>query len=185
MTCPRGLTFTALLLMSAVQLLANAGQPHVIIDDPPPCNSSTATKITTLSFTFTADGSGGSAAPLCFENDSTALWYFVEVDVPAPDPPSVHIYPDSNIYSFKVRQWIAEDGGYATIDFFNTSHLVGIGIGTDFTIDIGTTGWTPGGLFQVFANEMDENEPTPEPMTVLLLAAGLAPVLSRWRSRLR
>ena len=122
-----------------------------------------------FSFSFESNGSGGDGgSPLCFVNKSNARWDSLELDVPAPDP-ILPIIVESNAFNQHRRS------GARTRCICNVPALRGPGLpnGTFFTIDIGTTGWTPNATFQTFVN--------PEPGTIILFLTGLAPVL--WRRR--
>ncbi len=166
MTRLRPLLLLSGFLMMAATHFAFAGPPHIIITDPPSCSS---TPVFGFSFSFESNGSGGDGgSPLCFVNKSNARWDSLELDVPAPDP-ILPIIVESNAFT-SIVEVAPEHGAFAT---FLLSGGPGLPNGTFFTIDIGTTGWTPNATFQTFVN--------PEPGTIILFLTGLAPVL--WRRR--
>jgi hypothetical protein len=150
-----------------------AFDPGIHVDDPQGPGTPVG-----LSFTFTSDASGGGL--LNFVNTSGVTFTTLEFNVPAPLP-SAPIVCGGNAYPTCFRQWLTE-GEFATVDFNGGP---GIPDGTMFQVDLGTTGWTPNATFEAFANETDEEEPTPEPGVLTLLASGLAAVWFRRSTFLR
>jgi hypothetical protein len=147
-----------------------AADPGVHVDDP----KGSFTPVG-LNFTFMSDASGGGVSS--FSNTSGVTFTFLEIDVAAPMPPGP-ITCGGNAFTTCFRQWFTE-GEFATIDFFGGP---GIANGMAFTIDLGTTGWTPNAIFTASANETDEPEPTPEPGMLTLVASGVGALWLRKKS---
>jgi hypothetical protein len=177
-TCMKRLRILFLLvltMMSANRLQASSqpNDPRIIISGG---HDSLApfTSIFGLTFTFFANGSGGGF--LTFTNMSGVDWTYLEVNVPAPMPAGTIMCGGTAFTTCFVQP--QTEGQFATVDFFG-----GLGIlnGHTFTIDLGSSGWTPGftpmGEFQAQANPV--GEPEPEPATLVLFLTGFAPVLVR------
>ena len=141
--------------------------PGIHVDDPQGPGTPVG-----LSFTFTSDASGGGL--LNFINTSGVTFTTLEFNVPPPSP-LAPIVCGGNAFTNCFRQFLVE-GGFATIDFFGGP---GIPDGTPFQIDLGASGWTPNATFEAFANESDEEEPTPEPGVITLFASGVAAIWFR------
>lgn len=163
-----------LVIFVALALTCNswlmAFDPIVHVDDPQGPGTPVG-----LSFTFTSDAFGGGL--LNFTNTSGVTFTSLEINVPAPLPPAP-ISCGGNAFTSCFQQWLVE-GNFATIDFFGGP---GIPNGMLFQVDLGASGWTPNATFDAFANETDEQEPTPEPGMVALFASGLTAVWLRRKS---
>jgi hypothetical protein len=155
------LRMTALIVQLLCSTWVLAADPVIHVDDP-----TGSFALVGLSFNFTSDGSGGGVSS--FTNASGVAFTFLEIDVAAPMPPGP-IMCGGNAFTTCFQQWFTE-GGFATIDF---SGGPGIANGMPFTIDLGSTGWTPNAIFTASANETDEPEPTPEPGMLTLVASGI------------
>jgi hypothetical protein len=167
----RGLLLTAMVLACVAQVQAGpqpAVDPRLIVNNTHVPVSS-CTTLTTLSFDFMANPSGGGM--FCFTNDSTEAWTFLEFDTPVFDPTDVITCGGT---SFATCAVLRQPGDFAIIDF---SGGAGIGIGDSFTIDLGASGWPPNGEFHGVAN--------PEPSSLALCCAGLVPLLGRRIRNLR
>lgn len=158
---------TALLLCSTWIVAAD---PRVHVDDP----TGSFTRVG-LMFGFTSNASGGGVFD--FTNASGVTFEFLEINVPAPMPPG-RITCGGNAFIQCFRE-SRPDGGFATIDFFGGP---GIANGGGFSIDLGTTGWTPNADFAVSAS--GPNQPTPEPGTLTLVASGVGALWLRRKSSL-
>jgi hypothetical protein len=150
-----------------------AFDPGIHVDDPQGPGTPVG-----LSFTFTSDGSGGGL--LNFINTSGVTFTTLEFNVPPPSP-LAPIVCGGNAFTNCFRQYLVE-GEYATIDFFGGP---GIPDGTMFQVDLGASGWTPNATFEAFANEPDEEEPTPEPCMLTLFASGVGAIWLQRRGFLR
>jgi hypothetical protein len=161
----RVLLLTAIALACVAQLQAGplpAVDPRLIINNTHVPVSS-CTTLTTLTFSFMANPSGGGL--FCFTNDSTETWTSLAIDTPSFNPTDVITCGGD---TFETCMVLLQPGNFAIIDFSGGS---GIGIGDSFTIDLGHSGWPPMGEFDATAN--------PEPSTLALACAGLVPLL--WR----
>ncbi len=163
MTGSRFVLALALLACLALPLSLYAGDPRVIINDPP----FACPVVTGLSFDFFSDASGGGS--LCFMNMSGVTWTQLDVNVPAPMP--IDVITCGGIAFSSCLVLPPEDGAYATIEFFGGP---GIGNTVAFTVDLGATGWTPNAEFNAYANQ-------PEPTTLVLLATGAVAAAMRRR----
>jgi hypothetical protein len=161
----RVLLLTALVLACVAQMQAGpAVDPRFIVNNTHSLAPvSSCTSLTTLTFDFMANPSGGGM--FCFTNDSTEAWTFLEVDTPSFNPTDVITCGGT---TFETCVILRQPGNFAIIDF---SGGPGIGIGDSFTIDLGASGWPPNGEFQAVAN--------PEPSSLALSFAGLVPILGR------
>jgi hypothetical protein len=120
-------------------------------------------------FDFSADGMGGGS--LCFINDTTQNWTFLEIKTPTPEPTYVITCGGTSFTNCVI---LPQSGDFTIVDF---SGGPGILAGNEFFVDLGTSGWPPNGVFQAFAN------PVPEPSTLALSLISLAPLLVRRLSR--
>ena len=163
MNLQRTSAFMVLLLACTTWIWAD--DPRVHVDDPTGSFMPVG-----LSFTFTSNASGGGESS--FTNASGVAFESLEINVAAPMPPGP-ITCGGNAFT-KCFQESSPDGGFATIDFFGGP---GIANGRAFSINLGTTGWTPNATFAAFANE-----PVPEPGMLTLVASGLGVLLLRSKS---
>ena len=155
----RACLLTLLVAFCAARVQAKA---HVIIHDP----DAPATAVG-LSFPFQANSSGGGE--LTFTNASGRNWFDLEVFTPPPQPMGA-ITCGGDSFEF-CQVFPGEFGQFATI----FKGPPGIANGEVFSVDLGSSGWTPNGEFRARANFTA----TPEPATLLLLVAGIIPVLAR------
>ena len=164
----RVLILMVLVMVCAARLHASPqpNDPRIIIsgghDGLGPCTS-----ITDLDFTFMANSSGGGA--FCFTNNSSEDWTSLEIEAPSPTGDIITCGGSS----FSHCVVMPPSGDFTIIDFSGGS---GILISESFTVDLGTSGWTPDGEFGAFAN-------VPEPSTLAFCLVGLAPLLRRQRHR--
>jgi hypothetical protein len=114
-------------------------------------------------FSFMADSMGGGS--LCFINDTTQNWTFLEIITPTPEPTYVITCGGTSFTNCVI---LPQSGDFTIVDFYGGP---GILAGNEFFIDLGTSGWPPDGVFQALAN--------PEPSTLALSLVGLAPLLVR------
>jgi hypothetical protein len=167
----RALLLASLVLACVAQLQAGpqpAADPRLIVNNTHVPVSS-CTTLTTLTFDFMANPSGGGL--FCFTNDSPEAWTSLGIDTPSFDPLDVITCGGT---TFETCVILRQPGGFAVIDF---SGGPGIGIGDSFTIDLGASGWPPNGEFHAVAN--------PEPSSLALSLAGLVPLLGRRIRNLR
>ena len=158
-------TLTAMFLFSSTWVLA--ADPRVHVDDP--TGSFTPVGFT---FMFTSNAFGGGEST--FSNASGVTFKSLEINVAAPMPPGP-ITCGGNAFTHCFEE-PSPDGGFATIDFFGGP---GIANGRGFSINLGTTGWTPNATFTAFATGP---QPTPEPGMLTLVASGLGVLLLRSKS---
>lgn len=160
----RVLTLTVLVMACAAQLQAGPqpADPRLIMNGGHDLTGCTPTLVGD-DFSFMADGAGGGQ--LCFTNNSGQDWTFLQVEAPSPNPSDVITCGGT---SFEHCVVLPQPGDFTIIDFFGG---VGILPNFSFTIDLGTSGWPPDGVFHASAN--------PEPSTLALYLVGLAPLLVR------
>lgn len=118
-----------------------------------------------LDFSFMADDSGGGF--FSFMNTSGHNWTSLEIEAPSPNPTYVITCGGT---SFADCVILPQPGDFTIIDFSGGGGILN---GQTFTIDLGSSGWPPDGVFHAFAN--------PEPGTLGLCLIGLAPLVRRFR----
>ena len=161
----RVLILTVLVMTCVVRLHASPqpsdNDPRLIINGGhEPIGSSAPVG---LDFSFMADASGGGL--FSFMNTSGQNWTFLEIEAPSPNPSYVITCGGT---SFATCVVLPQPGDFTIIDFSGGGGILN---GQGFTIDLGSSGWPPNGVFHAFAN--------PEPGTLGLCLIGLAPLLAR------
>jgi hypothetical protein len=173
-------TFFSALALVVAPCAVQAGNPHIIIKDPP----ENATPITSNTFTFGADASGGGV--FFFQNESGKNWFSMGVEVVLPAFTSITVTPGPFLSDTIVQTPQGDNQVLYDIIFGPTANA--IPVGTVFSINLNDSGddpngvgsWGPGNDFSAESNVAISPEPS---AALLLLAGGLLTGLFCYRRR--
>lgn len=144
-----------------------AGNPHILIKDPP----GTPVILTTDSFTFGADALGGGV--LLFQNESGQSWRELDITATLPDFTTITCGPGPFITCTIAESPVS--GGFLYNILFGPAAGGGITQGQTFSVNLNDTGEDPNGTgswgtgtdFDAKASNV-----TPEPSAVTLILLG-------------
>ena len=160
-------SFLGALALVAAPCVVRAGNPHIIIKDPP----GNPTPITSNTFSFGADALGGGV--FFFQNESQNNWFSMSVQALLPAFTSITVTPGPFLSDTIVQ---TPQGNQVLYDIIFGPTQNAVPIGTIFSINLNDTGddpdgagsWGPGNDFSGKTNVSI----SPEPSAVLLLLAG-------------